>query len=426
MIAIHRDSGDGLHLVGTIENEGTEHPTFAYDRSYLSSRNPTPLSFSLPLSADPYGEPSFRPYFEGLLPEGPALRSLALELGVREEDYLSLLSRCGLDCIGDVVIDLDAFTSVRAYRAIPFEKLATVAAAPGETANFQEASRLSLAGTQSKCGLYHDETKSLEEGWYRPEGGAPSNCIVKFASDDLPDLMLVEYLCLSCARACGLDVPSIALLDLRNPALCINRFDRVRSNDTISNLPAPKRLHQEDFSQAFGLLPGSKYAELEPSTAAAIAAFIRRYTAYPAHDIDALARLICFNYLIGNCDNHLKNLSILVPERGKRPVLAPTYDVVCTTLYERFRREMGMKLGTATMLDEVTAQDIVHTCKEMNISPRRMKQIAKELIERAPQALVANAAELEAQGFAAAPYVADDLQADLAPRRSVLEQLIDG
>ena len=87
---------------------------------------------------------------------------------------------------------------------------------------------------------------------------------------------------------------------------------------------------------------------------------------------------------------------------------------------------MGMKLGTATMLVEVTAQDIVHTCMEMNISPRRMKQIAKELIERAPQALVANAAELEAQGFAAAPYVADDLQADLAPRRSVLEQLIDG
>lgn len=85
-----------------------------------------------------------------------------------------------------------------------------------------------------------------------------------------------------------------------------------------------------------------------------------------------------------------------------------------------------MRLGTATMLDEVTAQDIVYTCKEMNISPRRMKQIAKELIERAPQALAANAAELEAQGFTVAPYVADDLQADLAPRRTVLEQLIDG
>lgn len=41
-------------------------------------------------------------------------------------------------------------------------------------------------------------------------------------------MMLVEYLCLSTARMCGVDVPAIDLLDLKVPALCIERYELKR------------------------------------------------------------------------------------------------------------------------------------------------------------------------------------------------------
>ena len=57
-----------------------------------------------------------------------------------------------------------------------------------------ELARLSLAGTQNKCGLFHDPKAPLGDGWYQPVGGAPSNYIIKFAREDLHDLMIVEHL----------------------------------------------------------------------------------------------------------------------------------------------------------------------------------------------------------------------------------------
>lgn len=52
--------------------------------------------------------PIFRPYFEDLFPEGAALHALTQNIGVREENYLGILSLCGADCIGDIVIGGDA------------------------------------------------------------------------------------------------------------------------------------------------------------------------------------------------------------------------------------------------------------------------------------------------------------------------------
>lgn len=83
--------------------------------------------------------------------------------------------------------------------------------------------RICYPGLLYRCGSY-----DAGEEWFRPFGGAPSNGIVKFARGSLSDLMLVEYLCLSTARMCGVDVPAIDLLDLKVPALCIERYELKR------------------------------------------------------------------------------------------------------------------------------------------------------------------------------------------------------
>lgn len=424
--AVYRDVRGEAVLVG-IMAEGASGPEFCYDATYLAAPDAAPLSFSLPLRGDPYALAEFRPYFEGLLPEGPPLRRLAVNLGIDEADWLDMLFRCGLDCVGDVVVDRDAFSCKREYRALSPDDLASLARRPAGQTEALEASRLSLAGTQDKCGLYHDPRKSEDEGWHLPLGGAPSNFIVKFASDEHPHLVVVEKVCLDAARACGIAVPESFLLDVGRPALCVKRFDRAmpdahvaQSGSGVDGLPVPLRLHQEDFSQAFGLLPGSKYRELHPSTAVCIAAFLRRYSLRPAADLEQLARIVVFDYLVGNCDNHLKNLSIMHESRGLRVRLAPAYDLVGTTLFARYSRRMGMRIGKAALIDDVRAEDFAHLASELGVTRRFMEGVAAGMADGIVGGLREAGDVLGSRGFSVAPYLADDLAQDCASRLSVL------
>lgn len=424
---VYRDIQGEVLLVGTIEQEETGAPYFLYDEAYLASPEVAPLSFSLPLRSEPFGLDEFRPYFEGLLPEGPVLRRLALSLGINETDWLGMLFRCGLDCIGDVVVDPQAFSGRQGYRELSHEEFVVLAGRPVTQAEAQESSRLSIAGTQNKCGLFHDQRKGMNEGWYLPTGGAPSNFIVKFASDEHPHLVIVEKLCLEAARVCGIAVPPTFLLDVGRPVLCVERFDRVlpseKNGRELDGLQVPVRLHQEDFSQVFGLLPGSKYAELDPSTAAAVASFIRRRSLRPAYDIEQLARITVFNYLVGNCDNHLKNLSVMHEAHGLRVRLAPAYDLVSTTLFAKYSRRMGMRIGQAEVIDEVRAEDFGLLAGDLGMTKRFIGIVIADLCEKVVDSLRKTGAALGEQGFSVAPYLADDLAEDCAVRLEVLAQV---
>jgi serine/threonine-protein kinase HipA len=57
-----------------------------------------------------------------------------------------------------------------------------------------------------------------------------------------------------------------------------------------------------------------------------LAVAVRKHSAAPAADVDALFRHAVFNVAIGNTDDHLKNFWMLHDERGWR--LAPAFDLV--------------------------------------------------------------------------------------------------
>ena len=414
-LGVYRVIDAATQLVGHLSmSDGS----FAYDSSYLQEQNAGALSCSLPLCAKSFSQDEARPYFEGLLPEGHARQAVAAALRVREENYLSLLAGYGFECIGDVIIasENEALTSL--YEPIDVTNLASDLG-ENKAAEINAASRLSLAGTQNKVGLYHDpRSRCWETDWYRPLGGAPSTHILKTSPNR--NVLYLEYLCTKASLSCGVPTANIRLLDLNGPVVCSERYDRSPASD--SHTAHVLRRHQEDFTQALGILPGSKYAELEGGTACNIATFIRRRFSRPIKGIESFARLTLFNYLIGNCDNHLKNMSILYSPNWREISLAPAYDLVCTTWLPNLSREMRMLLGGEGRIDCVGAEHLSLFAKDIGLPTRRLGAMCSELADRIDPAIDEAAAKGPAV-FDELEWKATDLHEDIAPRKEVLVKI---
>ena len=423
--AVSRVIGSELVRVGTLLRSVRGQERFSYAGSYLE-RGEAPLSLSLPLRSEDYAANDIRPYFDGLLPEGPTRTAIVARLQVPETDWLAILGSSGLDCIGDVVVEPEdpEAPDVRrwnqgAYVPLGSRELCDVVSDLSTLAKSSEESRLSLAGNQGKVGLAHVPDTSLYDDWLRPIGGAASTHILKVS--DMPRIAEFEIVCMGAASRCGLRVAEIRALQFGKPVACVQRFDRNVAYDGVDL--RVERLHQEDLAQAFALSSQSKYLELEGGTYAAIARLLRRRSSDPLTDIDQLARIAVFDYLVGNCDNHLKNLSVLHGSGTLR--LSPAYDIVCTTFFEKFTRDMGWRLGSTRSIDLVCPYDFLTLSKEIGLGVRRMRRICSELAEAVPEALMW-AAERDASVLETLPYSAEDVIDDMPSRRKVVAAFARG
>lgn len=408
-------------LVGTILGSKTQGHTFSYHPSYLASPCAVALSASLPLQTGSFSEKEFRPFFEGLLAEGPARAQLAAQLSLPEDDYLALLEACGKECIGDVVITTNPDVSSNgSYQAITFNDVVSLFSETPHIFEQNAASRLSLAGTQNKTGLAHLPSKPMHEGWLKPEGYAATTHILK--TSNIRDIPEIEFLCMNAAAACGIQTARVSLLDARKPVLAVERFDRETS---IDGAFAVTRLHQEDMAQAFGILPTSKYAELEGNSIAAMAQFLKRNSIQPAKDIASLAKQLCFAYAIGDCDAHLKNYSVLI-ENSRNGMycvrLSPAYDFVCTTIFPRFSREMAMSFGKERDIDSIKPETFLDLAKQLGIAPRALRTIMKPIADNIFTAISKAGSGAYGSVFDSTPYIADNLVDDIAPRVEIMQK----
>ena len=419
-LEVLRVIGSDLVTVGIITYvERGAQERFAYVNSYLERDGAIPLSRSLPLSTKVYDSEEMRPYFEGLLPEGPAREALAVQLGIPANRYLELLAEVGLDCIGDVVVrPMSSAASPTAwdrgtYMPLTRSELEKTLGDLASLASSNEQSRLSLAGTQGKVGLAHLPGAPMDEGWLRPLYGAASTHIIK--TSNISRVAEFEVICLEAARLCGIKSARLNVLSMGRTVACVERFDRLvgMSEEGLH----VTRLHQEDMAQAFGIDSWSKYSELEGGTYRSIARLLEDQSLDPMADIEELAKLAVFDYLVGNCDNHLKNLALVY--QGKALRLAPAYDIVCTTYFERFSREMGRRLGSTRLIDEVEPSDFAMLARDLGRGARRMRTICADLAERFGGALL----QAGDAGAEVLSYDAEDLLADAAPRLSVVEKV---
>ncbi len=104
-LTVYRDYPEGPVPLGKLvrENGAT---SFLYDPEYLRRSDAAAVSLSLPLRLEPFTEEELLPYFKGLLPEGEALENLCRSMGILTTDYFTMLESCGLDCLGDIIINL--------------------------------------------------------------------------------------------------------------------------------------------------------------------------------------------------------------------------------------------------------------------------------------------------------------------------------
>lgn len=255
------------HLVGTLETIPGREEQFSYAESYLESEVAQPLSVLLPLREGPFPARQTRVFFRNLLPEGGALAAVAKTLEVKSSSYLKVLNALGSECIGALVLESadEREDDSYGYEPLSREELGRAFEAGAEgVAKLQEEAKLSLAGAQSKMGLYVDRSSGSLPQYFLPQGTAASTHIVKAANRRFGQLSENEYYCLRLAEAAGLSVPECYLDTIGvQPLFVIERFDRmVLSEDDRragGGVRRVQRLHQEDFCQVLGLLPERKY-----------------------------------------------------------------------------------------------------------------------------------------------------------------------
>jgi serine/threonine-protein kinase HipA len=131
----------------------------------------------------------------------------------------------------------------------------------------------------------------------------------------------------------------------------------------------------EDFTQVFGLYPQDKYHH---RSYANIAAVLWAETG-EAGTYEFFRRLV-FSVLIGNGDMHLKNWSLLYPDR-RTPVLSPAYDFVATLPYIP-NDNLALTFGGSRSLSGITADQVRRFADTARLPASPLWRIVTEITDR--------------------------------------------
>ena len=391
--------------VGTIRVNKRKEGCFAYDREYLSSQEPAPISVSLPLQEQAFSATQTHCFFDGLLPEGFTRRSVAWWARAAEEDYLSILSALGRECIGAIQI-LSGKTAAPApsYEKMTLDQVRALAReGASKSAEIVTQTHLSLTGASGKVGLYQN---SDDNSWYLPGGNAPSTHILKQSHIRFRHIITNEQLALLTARELGLVTTDSFIVDTGGRQddevlFAARRFDRAFSSNPLlaDGLAIPMRLHQEDFAQALGIPASDKYELPGAHHLQDMFALLRRVSANPIEDQLRLWDILIFDFLIGNSDNHLKNYSLLYSPDLRSIRLAPAYDIVSTCVYQKSTREMAFRIGDARMLDDITRHSFSLASSEAGLGSALALKRFDRMAELFPSALEKAAGQLVYSGY---------------------------
>lgn len=346
---------------------------FEYSENWLNNPKALPLSKRLPLQKESFPSDRVKIFFCNLLPEEELKKRLSKQYGISEENYFGLLEKIGGECAGALSILPKNFSSSQesSYEELSHQQLNSMI---DNRANIpfimsHQSSRMSLAGAQDKLPLFFDNNKV-----HLPTGRLPSSHILKPPSTFWKNTVINELFCMALAKKAGLNVPSAGIYNTEKH-LCylIERYDRVKENSQI------KRIHQEDFCQALGLMPSQKYQKDGGGVNLKTCFdFIRQNSSSPPKDIIQLTKWVIFNIIIGNCDAHAKNLSLLIHDNGNY-TLAPFYDILSTAVYSDLSQELAMKVGGDYSVNNTKQYRWEKFAKEVQIPSALIKDTSMEV-----------------------------------------------
>lgn len=382
-IHVWRDAYGKYEHVGLIEAED-DHVRFRYDSGYCGPA----ISVRLPVREGPFPERDTEVFFSALVPEGQTRIDFLDALRAGRGEYSPLLERLNDESSGGLVFSTDDGEpgARRSYAPLDLQAFEQLARTPGPVAaDIVGKTRLSLAGAMAKVGLYRDP---MTGEWLLPKGTAPSTHIVKAGDDRLfPQEILNEALCLELARLCDLPVEGFELVGTdAGPLLAVRRFDRPIPGKpmVVDGHAVPLRLHQEDLCQAGGTKlkyepTGANYLRFAASVAS-------RHCSNHFGNAMMVFYYTAFSYLVGNCDNHLKNISLLYRADWADREVAPLYDVLDTTVYGKLKDTMGISLSPSRSVFGVTRESVGAAVSgaglPADIALREFSSLADEAIEK--------------------------------------------
>jgi serine/threonine-protein kinase HipA len=303
------------------------------------------------------------PFFQHLGPEGWLREKQARVAHIAEEDDFGLLLRYGADCIGAVGV-----RRLAGDEGQDVTPAAEVTASPGRT----------VSGVQRKLLVVKESSGFTPAG---PDGFAPY--IAKFNSERERVQSLVRNEALSLRWSAELlgkeEVNEFALSNVaivNEPALIVTRFDRK---------PDGTKLRLEDFAQILSKPRGRDFAGKYDASYENAATVIKQNSVRPEIDLARFFRRLIVFVLVGNCDAHLKNFSLLETDAGLR--LSPAYDIVNTAFYDGFDQTIALSINGAKLhLDQVTRDVLSEFGKSIGLPPSAVNQTFADLHNRVRRA----------------------------------------
>jgi serine/threonine-protein kinase HipA len=359
--------------IATLTHVGGDRTLFAFNDGYIDNADRPVLGLGF---KDVFGElitefkttqTRLMPFFSNLLPEGHMRTYLAERAGVNPEREFFLLWALGADLPGAITIrpaDGEAW---------PPDADDNSNQDTEQVNRRDNALRFSLAGVQLKFSAINEASGGLTI----PVNGMGGSWIVKLPSLKFSGVPENEYSMMTLARLIGIDVPAIQLVeideidnlpqgigDLEGQALAIERFDRLDEGMTV---------HIEDFAQIFGVYPADKYKKASARNIAKVIAAEANET-----DIAEFIRRLTFNTLIGNADMHLKNWSMIYPDR-RNAALAPAYDFVSTIPYMPDDKA-ALKFSRTKRFDEFSEDELSHLAAKALLPEKLVIDTARETV----------------------------------------------
>lgn len=342
---------------------------FVYADDYIARANATPISLSLPLTQNVFGDQSTRAFFDNLLPENNLLQQTMDRENIARDDIVGLLKYLGSDCTGAISCLPNGADPIKTpgnlntdYTEMTSENLEEIMRCLAERlplpAEVKDPSP--VAGVQRKIAL----TEIAPNRFGLPKEGlrVPTTHILKVPERGREREVPQEAIAARLARAVvGHAVAFPAEFERgKEIGLLIKRFDRQVGDDGVIS-----RIHQEDFCQALGLPARFKYERNgtpERHFSAESVSDLLSQTSAPALNRIIFMRATLFNLAIGNTDNHAKNHA-LIYDPGQAPRLAPLYDMLPVRVSNRYTHELAFKIGKANLFDEMQTEDLLNFIK---------------------------------------------------------------
>ncbi|CAI0970223.1 type II toxin-antitoxin system HipA family toxin [Serratia quinivorans] len=296
------------------------------------------------------------PVLSNLLPEG-ALRSwLAQSLKTHVNEEFPLMAWAGANLPGALEARALAASEIPAWALTSRGELEAVQIDVG-----LDAQKFSLAGVQMKFsslrkdGRFNISSQVGSDSW-----------IIKTPSTVHRNLPENEYTAMRLAQAIGVEIPDIELValgqldnlpDIRladeSYAYAIRRFDRSESG----------RVHAEDFAQIFEIYAHDKYRGKNYEQ---IAAYLYEWGSEPLVDVQQMVRRLLANILLANGDAHVKNWSMIYPNKTDVR-LSPAYDIVTTLAYIPRESEVALNMAREKRWSMISMQTFEYWSQRVGI-----------------------------------------------------------